>query len=83
MEKVNLVDELEVVDSGSEDDTLAVAETAGAEIYRGRDVMPQMGHVLGKGEALWKSLAVTRAQMPPSSSFPKRTVPLQSASIKR
>jgi glucosyl-3-phosphoglycerate synthase len=63
METVNLVDELVVIDSGSEDDTLDVAAAAGAEVHSGRDVMPEVGHVLGKGEALWKSLAVTSGDL--------------------
>jgi len=38
MEKVELVDELVVVDSGSEDDTLEVAEAAEAEIHSSGDL---------------------------------------------
>jgi glucosyl-3-phosphoglycerate synthase len=58
-----LVDELIVIDSGSEDDTVAVARAAGAEVHRGSDLLPSMGHVLGKGEALWKSLAVATGDL--------------------
>jgi glucosyl-3-phosphoglycerate synthase len=63
MDRSELVDELIVVDSGSQDGTIEAARSAGAEVFRGRDVLPRMGHVLGKGEALWKSLAVTRADL--------------------
>ena len=63
MEGVGLVDELLVVDSGSEDDTMAVARATGAEVHRGAEIMPHMGHVMGKGEAMWKSLAVTSGDL--------------------
>lgn len=55
-----LVDELVVVDSGSSDRTVAVAAEAGATVHRARDLIPEVP-VLddpGKGESLWKSLAV-------------------------
>ena len=55
-----LIDELVVVDSNSEDDTARVAADAGAQVYAQRDILPQYGDIPGKGEALWKSLAVTR-----------------------
>ncbi len=63
MERTGLIDELIVVDSGSEDDTITVAAAAGPQVYRGCDVFPQVGHVLGKGEALWKSLAVSSGDL--------------------
>jgi glucosyl-3-phosphoglycerate synthase len=54
-----LVDELVVVDSGSTDRTAPVAAAAGARVVHVDDVLPGLGHVAGKGEALWKSLFVT------------------------
>jgi glucosyl-3-phosphoglycerate synthase len=57
--KVPLVDELVVMDSDSADATAQVAASAGAAVYRCRDVAPELGGYPGKGEALWKSLLVT------------------------
>ncbi len=54
-----LVDEIVVVDSGSGDATREVAADAGAVVVAAADVLPQLGTGTGKGEALWKSLAVT------------------------
>jgi glucosyl-3-phosphoglycerate synthase len=59
VERQPLVDELVVVDSGSTDRTVAVAAKAGARVALVGDVLPERGHVTGKGEALWKSLHVT------------------------
>ena len=59
-----LVDELIVVDSGSQDDTISVARKAGAEVYRASSIVP---HVKvdrgGKGEVLWRSLGVVRGDI--------------------
>jgi glucosyl-3-phosphoglycerate synthase len=60
---VPLVDELVVVDSGSTDRTVQVAEEAGAAVVEARHVLPQAGHVPGKGEVLWKSLHVTTGDL--------------------
>ena len=60
METVALLDEVVVIDSDSEDDTFAVAEDAGALVYRARDIRPELGTIPGKGEAMWKSLFVTK-----------------------
>ena len=54
-----LVDEVVVVDSGSSDDTAAVARAAGARVVRQDAVLPHLADRPGKGEALWKSLHVT------------------------
>ncbi|WP_206074569.1 glucosyl-3-phosphoglycerate synthase [Antribacter gilvus] len=59
VEAVPLVDELVVIDSRSVDRTAAEAEHAGARVFRQTDVLPRLGDVAGKGEALWKSLYVT------------------------
>jgi glucosyl-3-phosphoglycerate synthase len=54
------VDQLVVVDSGSQDSTREVAAAAGAEVHRATDLLsgsdfPADG---GKGDALWRSLSV-------------------------
>lgn len=54
-----LVDECVVVDSGSTDDTIAVARAAGARVVRHRDILPDVPVRPGKGEVLWRALAAT------------------------
>jgi len=51
-----LVDELVVVDCGSEDDTVQVAGESGAAAFQAASLAPQIPFG-GKGEALWKSLS--------------------------
>jgi len=63
VEQVPLVDELLVIDSGSEDSTAAVAHAAGARVVRQADVLPRLGDRPGKGEALWKSLLVASGDL--------------------
>jgi glucosyl-3-phosphoglycerate synthase len=58
-----LVDEVVVMDSDSTDGTAAVAAQAGAAVHRARDVAPELGGWPGKGEALWKSLLVTKGDL--------------------
>ncbi|MFB7189467.1 glucosyl-3-phosphoglycerate synthase [Streptomyces sp. NPDC056230] len=59
MEKVRLVDELVVIDSGSTDATAKVARGAGARVVHRDDILPRIPAVPGKGEVLWRSLLVT------------------------
>ncbi|MGE5694675.1 MAG: glucosyl-3-phosphoglycerate synthase [Candidatus Sericytochromatia bacterium] len=54
-----LVDELVVLDSGSTDDTAIRALTAGARVVSREQALPELEPQPGKGEALWRSLAVT------------------------
>jgi len=56
---IPVVDEVVVVDSGSTDDTIAVASAAGARVVRREDVLPHLTPRPGKGEVLWRSLAAT------------------------
>lgn len=57
---VGLVDQLVVIDSGSEDATGAVAAGAGAAVFKAADLVPAAEAIdrPGKGESLWKSLSV-------------------------
>jgi glucosyl-3-phosphoglycerate synthase len=59
----SLVDELVVMDSDSTDATASVAARAGAAVHRTAEVLPAAGSFAGKGEALWKSLAVTNGDL--------------------
>lgn len=63
VEDVPLVDELVVIDSDSGDATARVAAAAGAVVHAAREVQPGLGPAEGKGEALWKSLFVTTADV--------------------
>ena len=54
-----LVDEVVVMDSGSTDQTAAVAAAAGARVVPRHAVLPEIAPVAGKGEVLWRSLAAT------------------------
>jgi glucosyl-3-phosphoglycerate synthase len=58
-----LIDQIVVIDSGSTDDTMAVARAAGAEVVRQAELLPGYGDRPGKGEALWKSLAAATGDL--------------------
>jgi glucosyl-3-phosphoglycerate synthase len=58
-----LVDEVLVMDDGSTDDTAAVAASAGATVVAVEDVLPELPRGTGKGNVLWKSLAVAKGDL--------------------
>ncbi|MET9344284.1 glucosyl-3-phosphoglycerate synthase [Nonomuraea sp. NPDC003804] len=58
-----LVDEVVVIDSRSSDDTAVVAARAGASVHAQDEILPDLKPLDGKGEALWKSLAVTSGDL--------------------
>ena len=58
-----LVDDLLVLDDNSTDRTRQVAEAAGARVVGTEEVLPEVGEGFGKGNALWKSLAATGADL--------------------
>ncbi|WP_174188166.1 glucosyl-3-phosphoglycerate synthase [Nocardia barduliensis] len=58
-----LVDELIVLDSGSTDATAQRARAAGAEVISREQAVPELEPVPGKGEVLWRSLAVTSGDL--------------------
>jgi glucosyl-3-phosphoglycerate synthase len=56
MTRYPLLDEIAVIDSGSEDRTLEVAASFGADVYLASDILPEVGAKRGKGENLWKAI---------------------------
>ena len=63
MDTTALLDEIVVIDSDSTDETHEVATAAGAVVHRSREIRPDLGTHPGKGEAMWKSLFVTRGDL--------------------
>lgn len=53
-----VVDEVIVVDASSTDGTADAAAAAGASVHDENALLAQFGPVLGKGDALWRSLSV-------------------------
>ncbi len=58
-----LVDEVVVIDSNSMDRTVGVVRSAGFKVLQHRNVLPEYGSFKGKGDALWKSLAVLKGDI--------------------
>jgi glucosyl-3-phosphoglycerate synthase len=63
VERIPLIDEVVVIDSDSADGTAAAAAKVGATVHGARDIAPELGGYPGKGEALWKSLLVTKGDL--------------------
>ena len=64
MEQVPLVDEIVLIDSNSTDRTREIAADLGIPVYIHSDILPEAGPPLvGKGEALWKSLHVLKGDI--------------------
>src|ERR671916_433011 len=63
VDKLGLVDEVIVIDDHSSDDTGRVAAEAGAHVVTAADVLPEIAGSGGKGEALWRSLHVSRGDI--------------------
>jgi glucosyl-3-phosphoglycerate synthase len=56
VERYPLIDEIAVIDSGSDDNTLEVAKNYGADTYLASDILPHLEPKKGKGENLWKAI---------------------------
>ncbi len=56
MERYPLLDEIAVIDSGSEDRTREIAQSYGASVYLASEILANHEHRKGKGENLWKAI---------------------------
>lgn len=63
MDQAPLLDEIVLIDSDSTDRTREIAEKLGVPVYVHQQLLPELGARRGKGEALWKSLLVTRGDI--------------------
>jgi len=63
MDQVPLLDEIILIDSDSSDRTRQIATEMGIPTFIHQQILPQYGARRGKGEALWKSLYVTRGDI--------------------
>lgn len=63
MDQIPLLDEIVLIDSGSEDQTRKIAADLGIPVYIHQEILPQYGAFQGKGEALWKSLYVVKGDI--------------------
>ncbi|HET7010528.1 MAG TPA: glucosyl-3-phosphoglycerate synthase [Anaerolineales bacterium] len=63
MDRAPLLDEIVLVDSRSTDRTRSIAARLGIPVFIHQELLPRLGEREGKGEALWKSLLVTRGDI--------------------
>jgi glucosyl-3-phosphoglycerate synthase len=63
MDSVPLLDEIVLIDSDSTDRTREIAEQLGLPVFIHQRLLPELGARQGKGEALWKSLLVTKGDI--------------------
>ncbi len=63
MDQSPLLDEIVLIDSDSNDRTRQIAESLDIPVYIHQQILPGYGARHGKGEALWKSLFVTRGDI--------------------
>jgi len=62
LRELGVVDQVVVVDD-STDGTSEIARALGAEVHDQRDLMPELGPVLGKGDAMWRALPVLSGEL--------------------
>jgi glucosyl-3-phosphoglycerate synthase len=62
LRSAGVIDQIVVVDN-STDETAEIARRAGAEVHDQEQIAPEFGPVLGKGDAMWRSLRLLRGDV--------------------
>jgi glucosyl-3-phosphoglycerate synthase len=62
LRELGVVDQLVVVDD-STDGTAEIARRLGAEVYEQERLVPELGPVLGKGDAMWRALPALSGEL--------------------
>jgi len=60
---LDLIDQVLVIDAASEDGTGELARSLGAEVHQESELVSDLGRALGKGDAMWRALSVTRGDV--------------------
>lgn len=63
VKKAGLIDEVILIDSASTDTTVSIAKSFGIPVHLHPEIRPDLGTYRGKGEAMFKSLFVTDAEI--------------------
>jgi glucosyl-3-phosphoglycerate synthase len=63
LREAGAIDEVAVVDAASRDGTADIAREAGAVVHQEAELLPEFGPVLGKGDAMWRSLSVLEGEV--------------------
>lgn len=63
LREAGVVDQVLVVDAASGDGSASFAREAGAEVLQEAELLPEFGAVMGKGDALWRSLAAANGEI--------------------
>ncbi|HXD54147.1 MAG TPA: glucosyl-3-phosphoglycerate synthase [Solirubrobacteraceae bacterium] len=63
LREAGALDEIVVIDAASVDGTAEIAAGAGARVLQEADLLAGCGPVLGKGDAMWRSLAAVEADV--------------------
>jgi glucosyl-3-phosphoglycerate synthase len=63
LQRIGVLDQVVVVDADSTDGTAGIAARAGAEVFSENELLPEFGPALGKGDAMWRALAVCRGDV--------------------
>jgi glucosyl-3-phosphoglycerate synthase len=62
LREAGAIDQIVVVDHSS-DATASVARALGAEVHHQEQLLPELGPVLGKGDAMWRALDVLQGEV--------------------